>query len=193
MTKRRFRLTSLLIVSAVACFAQQSASAGGRWIRLMEPGKTNGTPIAAFVLAANAEDPDRHPAISITCPDPSKPPLVVYDTDVPVTSKLLDPMNYYSPAIPAAVKVDDAKAYKTECDIVPAANEKEQKRVLLDRKTFHRLLTGSTMRVRFSDRNDVSYLDEFSVGGLNLNDVRAACGDKWFGQAISRRSKELAP
>src|SRR5450755_2929213 len=124
--KRRFRLAFVLIGSAVACFAQQSASAGGRWIRLMEPSKTNGTPIAEFVLAANAEDPDRHPAISITCSDRSKPPLVVFNTDVPVTSKLLDPMNYYSPAIPAAVKVDDDKAYKTEWAIVPAANEKEQ-------------------------------------------------------------------
>jgi hypothetical protein len=44
------------------------------------------------------------------------------------------------------------------------------------------LLTGSSMRVRFSDYQDESHLDEFTMQGLRVTDMRETCGSKWFGK-----------
>jgi hypothetical protein len=64
-----------------------------------------------------------------------------------------------------------------------------QKRAIIDKKTLHNLLTGSTMRVRISDYNDESHLDEFTIGGLNVNELRDDCGSKWFGKEEASSSR----
>jgi hypothetical protein len=181
----------ILAAGGVCCFAQESVSAGGKWIRVVHVDKKTDRASVSFVLAADTGNPDRHAVISITCDTPTKPPLSVFNADVLLAPTVRDPMNYYSPALRVEVKVDDQKIYKPTWDMVPSLVT-ERKRMSLDNKTIRNLLTGSTMRVRFRDHYDESYLDEFSIGGLNVNDLRETCGSKWFGKEEPRAPREMA-
>ena len=178
----------VLLTSNFFCFAQESVSAGGKWIRTSAVDKTTGKTSVSFILAADTMDPDRHPDISISCSEPSKPPEVIYNADILLGATRRDPMNYYAWAMNTAVKVDDQKIYRPVWDIVQAA---PQKRAIVDRKTIHNLLTGTTLRVRLSDRNDESHLDQFTIGGLNLNELRDTCGSKWFGKEEASTPKRI--
>jgi hypothetical protein len=180
------KVGSTLLAASAFCFAQQSVGARGKWIRTTEVDKAGKTTVS-FVLPADNMDPDRHPAISISCTGHSRPPDVIYNADVFLAPTRRDPMNYYSPALQTAVKVDDQKIYKPVWDVILSGTN--QKRAIIDKKTLHNLLTGSTMRVRISDYNDESHLDEFTIGGLNVNELRDDCGSKWFGKEEASSSR----
>jgi hypothetical protein len=178
-----------LLAGSALCLGD-SIGAGGKWIRTADVDKETGKTIVSFVLPADTMDPDRHPAISIVCRGQSKAPDVIYNADVFLAPTRLDPMNYYSPAIRTAVKVDDQKIYRPVWDVILSGTD--QKRAIVDRKTLRNLLTGSSMRVRISDRNEQSYLDEFSIAGLDVNALRESCGSKWFGKEETKPSKDVA-
>jgi hypothetical protein len=155
---------------------EESVSAGGHWIRVHHKDAKSET--VSFILAAETEEFDRHPAIILTCSG-GKAPEIIYKADVRLAGQAHDTMNYYSPAIWATVKIDDAKPYRALWDTVFPPGSLS---AVLDHKTVRNLLTGSKMRVRFSDAGDESHLDEFTLEGLNVNDLRETCGSRWFGK-----------
>ncbi|MBV9266458.1 MAG: hypothetical protein JO061_09850 [Acidobacteriaceae bacterium] len=156
---------------------QESVSAGGHWIRVHK--KDAQSESVSFILAAETEEFDRHPSIVLTCTS-GKRPEMLYKADVRLSAQARDTMNHYEPAIWALVKVDDAKPYKALWDVMWPPDSGS---AILDHKTVRSLLTGSKMRVRFSDSGDESHLDDFTLEGLNVNDLRETCGARWFGKA----------
>ena len=139
----------VLAASAVLGFAQSAVPAGGRWVRLGKVDPKTGIQSTTFALEADAEDPDRHPGISITCSDRQKPPQVVFHADAILDPQIHDSMNYYANAITPFVKIDRDKVYRAIWDIADAPSPREAKNAILDKKTMRDLLKGSTMKVRF--------------------------------------------
>ena len=149
-------------------------------IQKMDP-KT-GAQITTFALQGDYNIYNRQPVISITCGERSKAPQVRYFADTILDPQIHDPMNYYSPALFATIKIDKARLYKAVWDIQGGESARLTKIALIDRRTTKNLLKGSTMKVRFEGHLGQELIDEFTIGGLDREMVRDACGSKWFGK-----------
>lgn len=163
-------------------FSQTPVSAGGRWMRVQKMDPKTGAPVTVFALQADYNIYNRQPVISITCSDRSKPPEVRYYADTILDQQIHDPMNYYAPALYATVKIDKGKLYRAVWDIQGGESARLTKIALMDRRTMKNLLKGSTMKVRFEGHLGQELIDDFTIGGLDKELVRDACGNKWFGK-----------
>lgn len=151
-------------------------------MRTLHTDAKTGTESYTFSLTADADDPERSPTIEINCGDRQKPPVAFYRADVMLDSQIHDTKNYYAPAIWAWVKIDKDHLYRALWDIGPTPSARETKIAVLDRRTLRQLLRGSSMKVRFNAHNGQEFIDSFTIGGLDGEQIRDACGSKWFGK-----------
>lgn len=177
-----FRIAALLIIAALLSYSQTPTPAGGRWVRIEKMEPKTGAQLVTFALEANADIYDRHPTISLTCSDRLKAPEVLYFTDTILDTQIHDPLNYYANALWATIKVDKNKLYRAVWDIQPGESWRLTKTLNMDRKTTKELFRGSTMKVRFEGHLGQEFIDTFTIGGLDKELVRDACGSKWFGK-----------
>ena len=91
-------------------------------------------------------------------------------------------MNYYGPALYSWIKVDSNKLYRAVWDIQGGSSPRLTKTAVIDRKTAKELLKGAVMKVRFEGHLGQELIDTFTIGGLDKEMVRDACGSKWFGK-----------
>jgi hypothetical protein len=175
-------MAALLIVAASFSFSQTPTPAGGRWVRIEKMDPKSGAQLVTFALEANTDLYDRHPIISLTCSDRLKAPEVLYFADTILDTQIHDPLNYYANALWATVKVDKNKLYRAVWDIQGGSSWRLTKTLMMDRKTTKELFKGSTMKVRFEGHLGQEFIDTFTIGGLDKELVRDACGNKWFGK-----------
>jgi len=187
------RVVFFLVIAAMSCRSDESVSAGGKWVRVQTKDPGTSTDVVSFVLTGETSDLERHPAVSITCSSsPNKPPTVIYNTDARLAATIHDNLNYYSPAMWGWVKVGHERVYKAVWDLIHIP-EKPSQSAVVDRKTAKHLLSGAIIRVLFRDYMDEAHTDEFDTQGLNVNDVRESCGDKWFGKdTVTAGTKEFS-
>jgi hypothetical protein len=179
----KFRIAALVALNALLSFAQTPVSAGGRWVRLQKMDTKAGVQVATFAVEADADISDRHPVISITCSDRSKAPEVLYFADTILDPQIHNPMNYYGPALYSWIKIDKGKLRRAVWDIAPGASSPRfAKTAVVDRKTAKELLKGTVMKVRYEGHLGQELIDSFTIGGLDKEMVRDACGSKWFGK-----------
>ena len=176
------KLGALLFLAATLTTAQTPVSAGGSWLRIQRADPKAGVESTVFYVNADADDPERNPVIEIACSDRKKAPLVLYRADVMLDPQIHDTNNYYAAAIWASIKVDKDHLYRAVWDIGPAPTPREAKSAILDRRTIRELLRGNSLKVRFDAHNGQEFTDAFTIGGLDAEMVRDACGSKWFGK-----------
>jgi hypothetical protein len=177
-----FRLGAVFLLGAFLALPQTPVSAGGSWLRIQRADPKTGAVATVFYVNADAGDPERNPAIEIACSDRKKPPLVLYRADVILDPQIHDTNSYYAAAIWALIKVDKDHLYRAVWDIGPAPTPREAKSAILDRRTIRELLRGNSLKVRFDAHNGQEFTDAFTIGGLDAEMVRDACGSKWFGK-----------
>jgi hypothetical protein len=183
LTGLSFRIAVLFALSALVSFSQTPVPAGGRWVRIEKRDSKTGAQFVTFAVEADADISDRRPAISITCSDRLKTPQVLYFADSTIDPQIHNPMNYYAPALYSWIKIDKNKLYRAVWDIAPGASSPRlAKTAVVDRKTARALLKGTTMKVRYEGHLGQELIDSFTIGGLDKEMVRDACGSKWFGK-----------
>jgi hypothetical protein len=169
------KISALLLCAAcLSCYAQEGSPAGGNWFRTQQKNQATGADVTVFSVTAEEGDSDRRPSISIVCSGSGRPLRVTYFADADFVNELKDPLNFFTPALSARVKVDKVKIYRAIWDIMG-----NTKFAVLDRKTVKYLLSKTRLRVMFSAQVDQTFIDTFNIGGLELNQVREACGTKF--------------
>ncbi len=173
-------MAALLVLSASLSLSQTPTPAGGRWVRLEKTNPKTGSPVVTFALEANYDIYNRHPTISLNCSDRMKAPQSLYYADTILDPQIHDPLNYYTDALWATIKVDKERLYRAVWDIQHGESPRTTKYLYIDRKTTRKLFKGSAMKVRFEGHYGQEFIDSFTIGGLDKELVRDACGSKWF-------------
>ena len=171
-----------LLLGAVWSIAQTPVPAGGGWMRVQRTDEKASTAQTVFFVAADPDDPERSPSLEISCTNRQKQPMVLYRADVMLDPQAHDTSNYYAPAIWAWIKLDKEHLYRALWDIGPAPSPREAKSAIVDRKTMRGLLHGERIKIRFDGHNGQEFTDAFTISGLDSEQVRDACGSKWFGK-----------
>jgi hypothetical protein len=160
----------LLLAGALYCAGQDQVPVGGRWFRAPYKDPATDRRLVSFSLEPDRADFDRRPVISIVCTGSGKAVMNIYRADFRLTPEMKDRLNYDVRAMPVWLRVDNHKIYKAIWDLLP-----DKRSAVIDDKTAKHLLTGSRLRVRIG-----SFVDTFSIGGLDRREIHEACGDSWF-------------
>jgi hypothetical protein len=167
---------ALPLILACALYAQPrptSTSAGGKWIRAESPDRFT----------------DRHSVLFMLIGEPNgswKPSILAVDCSLKVMSYLVD----------GQFAIDtDAHHQGPNWSRVVVRTDKDPPFVtwwrynLPDEKTIRTVFTAKeSLLIRVHVFPDTYYEDEFRVSGLDLAQVRSACGDKFFKKyKIARR------
>ncbi len=175
---RPFKIAGTLLACTFLCSAQEGTPVGGNWVRSQRINK-NGDESVLFSVPADQADSGRHPFITVACTGSGKALSAVYNPDSKLVGEFHDPLNFYAPAIYAKVKVEGEKIFRATWDL-----QRDSTSAFLDRKTSKHLFSSPRLRVLFHAYLEQEFVDEFALAGIDLGQVKKACGTKLIQDGI---------
>ena len=162
----------ILIFGGLLALAQSAGvSAGGKWIAYSSEEKMTGAKKVTFSLPADNEDPsdDRSAQILLVCVD-GKLKLGDFRPNTRMAGP--DRPSFWGrPQMEVMVRVDQSHSRH-------AWNWVNGKFLAMDKDTVREMIGSQIFKVQFQASRRGSQIAEFSPGGLDLPQVKQACGLK---------------
>lgn len=169
---RRLGSCVILLGALVTALAQGAGvSAGGKWTAYSSEDKMTGATKVTFALPANNEDPndDRSAQILLVCTD-GKLKLGDFRPNTRMAGPDRPSFWLGRPQMEVMVRVDQSHGRHSW-------NWVNGKFLAMDKDTVRELIGSQIFKVQFQTRRG-SQIAEFSPGGLDLPQVKKACGLK---------------